>query len=106
MGQPVPRVARCPATRLSTIREMRHYEGFIANNDRWNRFRQRPGDVVITTPSKSGTTWMQTIVGMLLRQTTDLPPIGTISPWIDMQIRTEDEVFGLLDAQTGRRFMK
>ena len=58
-------------------------------------------DVIITTPSKCGTTWMQTIVGMLLHQTTDLPPIGTISPWLDMQIRTEDEVFGLLERRPG-----
>jgi hypothetical protein len=85
---------------------MRRYQGFIADSDRWNRFKQRDGDVVITTPSKSGTTWMQTIVGMLLRQTTDLPPISTIAPWIDMQIRTEDEAFAMLDGQTGRRFMK
>lgn len=85
---------------------MRHYEGFIANSERWNRFSQRTDDVIITTPSKSGTTWMQTIVGMLLRQTTDLPPMGTISPWIDMLIRSEAEAFGLLEAQTTRRFMK
>jgi aryl sulfotransferase len=85
---------------------MRHYHGFIADNARWQRFKMRADDVVITTPSKSGTTWMQTIVGMLLRQTTDLPSIGTISPWIDMQIRHEEEIFGLLEAQTGRRFVK
>ncbi len=78
----------------------------MADSARWERFEQRPGDVIITTPSKCGTTWMQTIVGILLNQRTDLPPIGTISPWLDMQIRTEDEVFGLLAAQTGRRFMK
>jgi hypothetical protein len=85
---------------------MRRYHGFMADSARWERFRQRPGDVVITTPSKCGTTWMQTIVGILLNQRTDLPPIGTISPWLDMQVRTEDEVFGLLAAQTGRRFIK
>ena len=85
---------------------MRRYHGFMADSARWERFELRPGDVIITTPSKCGTTWMQTIVGMLLRQRTDLPPIGTISPWLDMQIRTEDEVFGLLEKQTGRRFIK
>ena len=85
---------------------MRHYEGFIANNERWQRFKMRDDDVIITTPSKSGTTWMQTIVGMLLRQTTDLPPMGTLSPWVDMLIRSEDEMFGLLDAQTTRRWIK
>jgi aryl sulfotransferase len=85
---------------------MRHYHGFIADSERWQRFKLRDDDVIITTPSKSGTSWMQTIVGMLLRQTTDLPQIGTISPWIDMLVRSEDEIFGLLEAQTTRRFFK
>ena len=85
---------------------MRRYQGFMADSARWERFRLRDDDVIITTPSKCGTTWMQTIVGMLLRDSVDLPPIGTISPWLDMQIRTEEEIFGLLDAQTGRRFIK
>jgi len=85
---------------------MRRYHGFMADSARWERFELRPGDVIITTPAKCGTTWMQTIVGILLNQRTDLPPIGTISPWLDMQIRSENEVFGLLAAQTGRRFIK
>ena len=86
---------------------LRHYEGFFADSSRWERFTFRPGDVVISTPAKCGTTWMQTIVGMLLLDRTELgAPIGAISPWLDMLTRTEDEVFGLLDAQTHRRFIK
>src|SRR3954452_1938560 len=85
---------------------MRRYSGFMADSSRWERFELRPGDVVITTPSKCGTTWTQQIVGMLLRNTDSLPPIGTISPWLDMQVRTEEEIFGLLAAQTERRFIK
>jgi len=85
---------------------MRRYQGFMADSARWQRLRLRDDDVIITTPSKSGTTWMQTIVGMLLRDIVELPPIGTICPWLDMQIRTEEEIFGLLDAQTERRFIK
>ena len=61
---------------------MRRYQGFMADSDRWQRFTLRPDDVVISTPSKCGTTWMQTIVYMLLRQTTDLPVMGTVSPWL------------------------
>jgi len=62
---------------------------------------------VISTPSKCGTTWMQTIVGVLLLDRTDLgAPIGTISPWLDMLTRSEAEVFGLLEGQTHRRFIK
>src|SRR3954471_7534564 len=86
---------------------LRHYEGFMADSSRWERFRFRSGDVVISTPAKCGTTWMQTIVGMPVLGRTDLgAPIGTLSPWLDMQIRTEDEVFALLDAQDHRRFIK
>jgi aryl sulfotransferase len=78
----------------------------MADSARWERFMLRPDDVIITTPAKCGTTWMQTIVGILLNQSVDLPPLSKISPWLDMQIRTVDEVFAMLDAQTGRRFIK
>ena len=86
---------------------LRRYQGFIADSDRWNRFTLRPDDVVISTPSKCGTTWLQTIVGMLLHGRVDLgAPISTISPWLDMLVRSEDEVFGLLERQEHRRFIK
>jgi len=50
---------------------------------------------------------MQTIVGMLLLDRTDLgAPLGTLSPWLDMQIRTEADVFSMLEAQRHRRFIK
>lgn len=79
----------------------------MADSARWERFAFRPGDVVISTPSKCGTTWMQTIVGMLLLDRIDLgAPISTISPWLDMLIRDDDEVFGMLERQSHRRFMK
>jgi aryl sulfotransferase len=86
---------------------LRRYQGFMADSARWERFTFRPDDVVISTPSKCGTTWMQTIVGMLLLDRTDLgAPISSLSPWLDMLIRTDDEVFGLLDGQSHRRVMK
>ena len=86
---------------------MRRYHGVFADSARWGRFTLRSRDVVITTPSKSGTTWMQGIVGMLLHNSTDLGvPISELSPWLDMKLRTDEEVFALLDDQTGRRFIK
>jgi len=79
----------------------------MADSARWERFTFRPDDVVITTPSKCGTTWMQTIVGMLLLDRIDLgAPISTISPWLDMLIRSDDEVFDILNHQSHRRFIK
>jgi hypothetical protein len=86
---------------------LRRYRGFMADSARWERFTFRPDDVVISTPSKCGTTWMQTIVGMLLLDRVELgAPISSISPWLDMLTRTDDQVFGLLERQEHRRFIK
>ncbi len=50
---------------------------------------------------------MQQIAGSLVldRPVLDVP-ISTLSPWLDMLIRTDDEVFGLLEAQQHRRWIK
>jgi hypothetical protein len=79
----------------------------MSDNDRWTRFPFRPDDVVICTPAKCGTTWMQTVVGMLLLDRTGLGmPLSSISPWLDMLIHSEEETFSLLESQTHRRFIK
>lgn len=79
----------------------------MADSSRWERFQFRDDDIVISTPSKCGTTWMQNIVGMLVLDRPTLgKPIGTLSPWLDMLIRTDEEIFDLLDAQHHRRWIK
>lgn len=79
----------------------------MADSARWERFEFRDGDVVISTPSKCGTTWMQHIVGTLLLDRTELGvPVSQISPWLDMLTHTDAQVFGLLAAQQHRRFIK
>lgn len=86
---------------------MRHYRGFIADSARWDGFEFRDDDIVIATPAKCGTTWMQNIVGMLVFERTDLGgPITEISPWLDMLTRSLDDVVAILDAQEHRRFIK
>ena len=85
----------------------RRYRGYFADSARWERFAFRPDDVVITTPSKSGTTWMQTIVGTLIFGRVDLgAPVSTLSPWLDMLTYTDEQVFAELEAQRHRRFIK
>ena len=74
---------------------------------RWTGFDFRPGDIVISTRSKSGTTWMQMICALLIFQTADLPaPLADLSPWLDWLIAPRDQVFARLEAQTHRRFIK
>lgn len=87
--------------------DRRHYLGYFADSARWDAVTLRPGDVVVTTPSKSGTTWTQLIVAMLLHRSTELPaPLSELSPWVDAQVRSTDDLVALLGAQPHRRVMK
>ncbi len=45
---------------------MRVYRNAVMDNARWTGFEPRPDDIFVCTPSKCGTTWMQTIVASLL----------------------------------------
>lgn len=83
------------------------YRNFLSDNARWDGFEFRDGDIVITTPAKCGTTWMQMICALLILRTPELPsPLAALSPWLDMQLRPLAEVVDDLDAQTHRRFIK
>src|SRR5262249_8640633 len=77
------------------------------DSDRWRRFAARAGDIIISTPEKSGTTWMQMICGLLIFQRTTFDrSLDLISPWLDMQTRDIGDVMADLDAQQHRRFIK
>jgi aryl sulfotransferase len=74
---------------------------------RWIGFLFRQGDIVISTRSKSGTTWMQMICAVLVLGTPDLPrPLADLSPWLDTLTAPRDEVYAMLEAQQHRRFIK
>ncbi|WP_127504631.1 sulfotransferase domain-containing protein [Actinoplanes solisilvae] len=74
---------------------------------RWLGFRFRPGDIVISTPRKSGTTWMQMICALLIFETPDLPaPLWRLSPWLDTPDVPPQHVDAQLAAQRHRRFIK
>jgi aryl sulfotransferase len=86
---------------------VRRYEGTVYDSSRWEGFELRPGDIIIATPPKCGTTWTQMICALLVLQEPELPlPLHRLSPWIDMVTRARAEVFADLQAQTHRRFLK
>jgi aryl sulfotransferase len=87
--------------------EPTRYRSADEDSARWLGFPFRPGDIVISTRSKSGTTWMQMICALLVFRSPDLPaPLPELSPWLDWLITPRDEVLARLAAQRHRRFIK
>lgn len=83
------------------------YRSLMADNLRWDALQLRDGDIIISAPSKSGLTWTQRLVSLLVFDGPDLPgPLSTVSPWLDQTIRPIEEVVATLDAQQHRRFIK
>ena len=83
------------------------YRSDMEDSARWDGFVLRPGDIVISARSKTGTTWVQMICALLVFQTAELPaPLTTLSPWLDMKLNPVDEVHRRLAAQQHRRFIK
>ena len=83
------------------------YRSILADSARWDGFAFRPGDVVISTPPKCGTTWTQMLCALLIFDGPVFPaPLGDISPWLDMCNQPLAEVTESLAAQTHRRFIK
>lgn len=63
--------------------------------------------MVISTRSKSGTTWMQMICALLVLRTPELPaPLVELSPWLDWLVEPQERVYARLAAQRHRRFIK
>ncbi|MEU1585507.1 sulfotransferase domain-containing protein [Micromonospora sp. NPDC005710] len=83
------------------------YRSDDEDSARWTGFPFRDGDIVISTRSKSGTTWMQMICALLVLGTPELPaPLTELSPWLDWLGEPKDTVYDRLAAQPHRRFIK
>jgi aryl sulfotransferase len=88
-------------------RRTRAYHNHHLDSSMWDGFQPRPDDIFITTAYKSGTTWTQQIVAMLVFQGEQPSvPLGELSPWLDMRIPPREVKLPLLEAQRHRRFIK
>lgn len=83
------------------------YRNFILDSTHWDSYRPRAGDIVISTPYKSGTTWMQAICAALIFQSPVLPaPQDGLSPWPDSRFVAAADTAAALEAITHRRYIK
>jgi aryl sulfotransferase len=83
------------------------YTSADEDSARWDAFEVRDGDLVVSTRSKHGTTWMQTILLSLIHGPPPFPaPLGQLSPWLDHLVEPLDVVLERLQAQPHRRVIK
>src|SRR5436305_11783848 len=88
-------------------RRSRTYRTPHLDSARWGGFIPRPGDVLISTAYKSGTTWVQRMMSLLVFGSGELPaPLGQISPWLDMRLQPVEQVIEGLERQEHQRFVK
>jgi hypothetical protein len=84
-----------------------HYHNLFMDSQRWDGFAARDGDIIVCTPYKSGTTWVQMICALLVFRTTQLPrPLAEISPWLDLRVAPIANVLASYAAQSHRRIIK
>lgn len=89
------------------MEDRRLYLGPLTDNRRWDRINLRADDVIVATPPKCGTTWMQTITALLLSGDPEVETELSIKqPWIDIRLREIDEVAERVNGWTHRRSLK
>ena len=86
----------------------RRYFTHFLDSSRWSSIPLRAGDIIVSTSPKSGTTWMQRIVSVLIHGEHLPGALSEISPWIDLRPFPVpiDAIAARLAAQTFRRSMK
>jgi aryl sulfotransferase len=87
--------------------EAKRYQTVVSDSARWWKFEHRPGDIIISTPPKCGTTLTQMLCALLVFDGSEFPGrLDDLSPWLDMNTRSDDEVLTEVEAMTHRRFLK
>ena len=91
---------------ISLPRKTRELHNHHFDSTVWNDFPFRDDDIIIATYAKSGTTWVQQIVGQLIFDGADDIPTAELSPWLDLRVPPKEVKLAALAAQTHRRFIK
>lgn len=83
------------------------YLGPLTDSRRWDHISLRPDDVIVATPPKNGTTWMQTIIALLMSGDPDVQTeLAEKMPWVDIRVREIAQVAERIEAMPYRRCLK
>ena len=83
------------------------YLGPLTDSRRWDHITIRPDDVIVATPPKNGTTWMQTIIALLISGDPDVQTeLAEKMPWVDIRVREIAQVAERIEAMPHRRCLK
>jgi hypothetical protein len=85
---------------------LHRYETATADSQRWDAYRPRDGDVIVTTAPKCGTTWTQMLCALLIHGPELPAPLARLSPEFDRLVVPVETLMDELDAQGGRRVIK
>ena len=101
-------MSRPAATAAAVVlpRKTRDIHNHHMDSTIWDDFAFRDDDVVIATYAKSGTTWMQQIVGQLIFAGDPAVNVSDLSPWLDLRVPPKPVKLAALEAQSHRRFVK
>jgi aryl sulfotransferase len=84
----------------------RCYDSTLLESGRWSQIELRDGDIVVATPIKSGTTWVQAIILHLIFQDLNVRDVNAFSPWVEIRRRPFADILNDLKQQDHRRCMK
>jgi aryl sulfotransferase len=84
----------------------KRYCTWLIDSGRWRAFRPRPDDIVVATYPKSGTTWMQRILSLLIFRSDEAIALDRTFPWLEVNRRPIEAVVDDLEAQRHRRSVK
>lgn len=87
----------------------RTYQNHHLDSTRWEVYKPRPSDLIVTTSYKSGTTWTQQILLEMLHGHEDpVPEMRELSPWVDARFMgtSKEEIGAHLEGISSRRFIK